>query len=153
KVEQEATLSAQSAPSPAKPASTAELVRQARLRQNQVEMEKLDRQIASKEAEIDRLRHDAASYQRKVEAVPGHESELTDLMRDYDTLQKMYSSLLAKKEDSKISANLERQQVSEQFKILDRASLPQRPYSPNRIQITAIAAFGGLMLAIGIVAL
>jgi len=153
KVEQEATLSAQSAAGPARPTSTAELIRQARTHQNQVEMEKLDRQIASKEAEIDRLRRDVESYQHKVEAVPGHESELTDLMRDYDTLQKIYSSLLSKKEDSKISANLERQQVSEQFKILDRARLPQRPYSPNRIQITAIAAVAGLMLAIGISAL
>jgi succinoglycan biosynthesis transport protein ExoP len=102
---------------------------------------------------MERLRRDVADYQRKVQAVPGHESELTDLMRDYDTLQKIYSSLLAKKEDSKISANLERQQVSEQFKILDRARLPQRPYTPNRIRITAVAAAAGLLLAIGIAAL
>jgi polysaccharide chain length determinant protein (PEP-CTERM system associated) len=153
KVEQEASVPGQTPTAGAKPASTAELIRQARGRQYQVEMDKLDRQIASKEADMERLRRDVADYQHKVEAVPGHESELTDLMRDYDTLQKIYSSLLAKKEDSKISANLERQQVSEQFKILDRARLPQRPYSPNRIQITAIAAFGGLMLAIGIAAL
>jgi len=57
-----------------------------------------------------RLRQAVVDYQHRVEAVPGHESEQTDLMRDYDTLQKSYSSLLAKKEDSKISANLERQQ-------------------------------------------
>ena len=77
----------------------------------QVEIEKLDRQIASKEAEVARLRQAVSDYQRRVEAVPGHESELTELMRDYETLQKSYTSLLAKKEDSKISANLERQQV------------------------------------------
>ena len=153
KVEQESALPGQTPVAGAKPASTAELIRQARARQFQVEIEKLDRQIATKEADMERLRRDVADYQRKVQAVPGHESELTDLMRDYDTLQKIYSSLLAKKEDSKISANLERQQVSEQFKILDRARLPQRPYSPNRLRITAIAAAGGLLLAIGIAAL
>ena len=153
KVEQDAAVPGQTPVAGAKPASTAELIRQARARQYQVEMDKLDRQIASKEADIDRMHREVADYQHKVEAVPGHESELTDLMRDYDTLQKIYSSLLAKKEDSKISANLERQQVSEQFKILDRARLPQRPYSPNRIRITAIAAAAGLMLAIGIAAL
>ena len=153
KVEQESSVPGQTPVAGAKPASTAELIRQARARQFQVEMEKLDRQIAAKEADMERLRRDVADYQRKVQAVPGHESELTDLMRDYDTLQKIYSSLLAKKEDSKISANLERQQVSEQFKILDRARLPQRPYTPNRIRITAVAAAAGLLLAIGIAAL
>ena len=81
-----------------------------------------------------------SDYQRRVEAVPGHESELTDLMRDYETLQKIYTSLLAKKEDSKISANLERQQVGEQFKILDPARLPQKPFSPNRLQDHARSA-------------
>ena len=152
KVEQEASLPGQGATG-AKPTSAADLIRQARVRQFQAEIDKLDRQIASKDADMERLRREVADYQHKVEAVPGHESELTDLMRDYDTLQKIYSSLLGKKEDSKISANLERQQVSEQFKILDRARLPQRPFSPNRVQITAVAALGGLMVAIGIAAL
>ena len=119
---------------PAKPLSAAQLVRQARARQFQAEIEKLDRQIASKEADVARLRQAVSDYQRRVEAVPGHESELTDLMRDYETLQKSYTSLLAKKEESKISANLERQQVSEQFKILDPARLPQKPFSPDRLQ-------------------
>jgi protein tyrosine kinase modulator len=153
KAEQEAAVPGQAPVPGAKPATSAELIRQSRTRQDQLEIEKLDRQIASKDADVERLRREVTAYKRKVEAVPGHESEQIDLMRDYDTLQKMYSSLLAKKEDSKISANLERQQVSEQFKILDRARLPQRPYSPNRLQMTAAAALGGLLLAVGISAL
>ena len=78
--------------------------------------------------------------------MPGHESELTDLMRDYDTLRNTYTSLLAKKEDSKLSANLERQQVSEQFKILDPARLPQKPFSPDRLKILLAGAGFGLIL-------
>src|SRR6185503_2047576 len=109
---------------------------------------KLDRQIASKEADVARLRQAVSDYQRRVEAVPGHESELTDLMGDYETLQKSYASLLAKKEESKISANLERQQVSEQFKILDPARLPQKPFSPDRLQITLAGAAFGLLLGV-----
>ena len=77
-----------------------------------------------------------SDYQRRVDAVPGHESELTGLMRDYDTLQKIYADLLAKKENSQISANLERQQVGEQFKVLDPARLPEKPFSPNRLRIS-----------------
>ena len=133
-----------------KPATTAELIRRRRAQQYQPEIDKLDRQMATKEVEMERLRRSVADYQHKVDSVPGHESELTDLMRDYDTLQKIYSSLLGKKEDSKISANLERQQVSEQFKILDRAREPQRPFSPNRVMITAAAGAFGLLVGMAL---
>src|SRR4029077_14710957 len=68
------------------------------------------------------------------------------------TLQKSYSSLLAKKEDSKISANLERQQVSEQFKILDPARLPEKPSSPDRVRLTLVGAALGLAFACGLAA-
>jgi polysaccharide chain length determinant protein (PEP-CTERM system associated) len=130
--------------------NTAELVRQSRTRQYQAEIDKLDRQIASKENDAAKLRQAITDYQRRVDAVPGHESELTDLMRDYETLQKIYSNLLAKKEDSKISANLERQQVSEQFKILDPARLPEKPSSPNRLRIGLMGAVLGLSLGLGL---
>jgi protein tyrosine kinase modulator len=148
-VEQQAGSAAPGDQQAAKPASAAEAVRQARARQFQIEIAKVDRQIASKEADVARLRQAVTDTQRRVDAVPGHESELTDLMRDYETLQKTYSTLLAKKEDSKISANLERQQVSEQFKILDPARLPETPFSPNRLYIALGAAAFGLALAIG----
>jgi len=132
--------------------SPAQQSREARARQFQAEIDKLDRQIASKEADVARLRQSVSDYQRRVEAVPGHESELTDLMRDYDTLRNTYTSLLAKKEESKISANLERQQVSEQFKILDPARLPQKPFSPDRMKITAAGAAFGLLLGVAFAA-
>ena len=149
RVQAEASAEPQAVTAPAK-GSEADLIRQTRARGYEAEMAKLDRQIAQKEADIARLRQLASTYQRRVDSVPGHESELTSLMRDYDTLQKIYTNLLAKKEDSKISANLERQQVGEQFKMLDPARLPERPYYPNRIRLTLIGLGIGLAIGIGI---
>ncbi len=151
KVQQEAAVSAGVDPSTSKQVTGADLIRRARAQQYQAEIDKLDQQIASKEGEMSRLRQSMSEYQRRVEAVPGHESELTELMRDYDTIQKFYSDLLSKKENSRISANLERQQVSEQFKILDRARLPEEPFSPNRARIGMIATVLGLVFGFGIV--
>jgi polysaccharide chain length determinant protein (PEP-CTERM system associated) len=148
KVLQEAQEAGPGARVVSKPLNAAQASRQARARQFQAEIEKLDRQIATKEGEVARLRQTVSDYQHRVEAVPGHESELTDLMRDYDTLQKSYASLLAKKEDSKISANLERQQVSEQFKVLDPARAPEKPFSPDRLKITLGGAALGIVLGI-----
>jgi polysaccharide chain length determinant protein (PEP-CTERM system associated) len=151
KIQQEASINANAAtgrPPAARPVNAAEAMRQTRAREYQTEIDKVDRQIASKEAETARLAKLVSQSQRRVEAVPGHESELTDLMRDYDTLQKIYTALLTKKEDSKISSNLESQQVSEQFKILDPARLPEKPSSPDRRRVAAIGAAGGLALAL-----
>ena len=146
----QAEASADPAPAPPTKSAAADLLRQARARGYQTEIANLDRQIGQKETDISRLKKVAADYQKRIDSVPGHESELTALMRDYETLQKIYTNLLAKKEDSKISANLERQQVGEQFKMLDPARLPEQPYYPNRLRTTMIGLGVGLMLGLGI---
>ena len=87
-----------------------------------------------------------AVYQKRIEAAAGRQGDLTELSRDYQTLQSTYTNLLAKKEDSKVAANLERRQIGEQFKILDPARLPERPTSPNRPQLQSM----GLMAGIGV---
>src|SRR5204862_4287312 len=96
-----------------------------------------------------RLRQVMATFQQRVEGEPARESELTGLTRDYDTIRETYRSLLAKKEESGIAANLERQQVSQQFKTLDPARLPERPYAPNRPMINMIGAGAGFALGLG----
>jgi protein tyrosine kinase modulator len=127
----------------------AEAARQKQLRGLQAEMEVIDHQIAANEAEKKRLMETNAAYQSKVDVVPTRESELVELTRDYSTLQATYASLLAKKEDSKLAANLERRQVGEQFRVLDPASLPERPYNRReRLAFTALGAVGGLVLGL-----
>jgi protein tyrosine kinase modulator len=121
-----------------------------RMRDAQTEIDKLDRQIAVKEADTLRLRGTISEYQRRVETAPTRESEMAELTRDYETLKKGYESLLGKKEESNIAANLEKQQVGEQFKVLDPARVPERPFSPKRLQLNAMAAAVGLMLGIAV---
>jgi hypothetical protein len=75
---------------------------------------------------------------------------MIDLTRDYETLKAIYTGLLAKKEDSVVAANLERRQIGEQFKILDPARVPQRPFSPNRMQLNLFGALAGLAFGVGI---
>ena len=67
-------------------------------------------------------------------------------------MQKHYANLLAKQEDSKIAANLERRQIGEQFRTLDQARLPERPVSPNRPLIDLAGAMAGLAIGLGLVA-
>ena len=138
----------------AKPVSAAEAVRQQRIRDLQGQLEIVDRQIASNIAEESRLKQTIADYQAKVEVLPTRESELVDLTRDYSTLQETYAVLLKKREDSQLAANLERRQVGEQFKILDPASLPERPYNESeRLNALVGSTLAGLALGVGLIAL
>lgn len=136
---------------PARPLTPIEAARLTRYQDAKVELDQLDRELRTKANEEKRLRALIANYQARVAAAPMRESELAELMRDYDTLQQTYRTLLTKKQDSQISANLERRQIGEQFRILDPARLPEKPVSPQRLLwyggglLAALAA--GLLLA------
>jgi polysaccharide chain length determinant protein (PEP-CTERM system associated) len=127
--------------------SPAEQARQKRIRDSQADIEVIDHQLAVSQAEETRLRQLISDYQQKVEAVPKRESELVELTRDYDILKKTYDSLLTKREESKLAANLERRQIGEQFRILDPASLPARAANQsNRLGLSLAPAVIGLAL-------
>jgi protein tyrosine kinase modulator len=151
KAEQEALqapLSPEAAPRRATPGEMARVNKASDLR---AEIEQLDRQIAFKQNEDKRLRGIVGSYQQRVEVAPTRESEISALTRDYATQQTMYQSLLAKKEESKIAANLERRQIGEQFKLLDPARMPEKPFSPNRRMINVLGLFGGIVIGVALI--
>jgi hypothetical protein len=78
---------------------------------------------------------------------------MIELTRDYETLRTQYTGLLVKREEARRSADLERLQIGEQFKVLDPARIPEQPYSPNRMRIMMLGALFGLGLGVGIVAM
>jgi polysaccharide chain length determinant protein (PEP-CTERM system associated) len=136
------------------PALTAqERAKQNRLKQLRAELADLDRHLQEEEQEEQQLRDSMVSYQARVEATPSRSTELVELTRDYDTLQQSYKNLLFKKEDSKIAANLEKRQIGEQFKILDPARVPEKPYSPDRSRIGLLGIAFGLCFGVGLAAL
>jgi len=133
---------------PSAPTATA----QARAADLKVELEQIDREVQLKSAEEQRLRAIVHDYQQRVEHVPARESELAELTRDYSTLQTHYQTLLAKQEDSKIAANLERRQIGAQFKLLDPARVAEKPFRPRRWLIDLCGIAAGLAIGLALVA-
>ncbi|HET7218504.1 MAG TPA: GNVR domain-containing protein [Vicinamibacterales bacterium] len=129
-----------------------EVQRRERLNAYQAEIESLDRQIAFKESEEKKLRATIAEYQGKLAAIPGVESEWLALTRDYETLKTSYENFLRKSEDSRVAADLEEQQVGEQFRVVDSAKVPVHPVGAVRVQTNAIGTAAGMLLGVGIVA-
>jgi polysaccharide chain length determinant protein (PEP-CTERM system associated) len=138
---------------PTQPVPPAETARVSRLRDIKLQVESLDRQIAQKQQEETRLRDVAAGYQQRLAGVPTRESELMELTRDHATLLNLYTSLLTKKENAKMAVNMERRQIGEQFRIIEPARLPERPFSPNRPQIYSMGVLGALAVGLGLVML
>jgi uncharacterized protein involved in exopolysaccharide biosynthesis len=149
------------APRPSAPDTTAaatvpnraELDRQTRIQQLRADLETLDRQMASKQADERSLLATMADVRTHLEATPSRETELVALNRDYTTYSQLYASLLARKEESKGSGEAAKQPMNRQFKILDPARVPERPVSPKVLQVVAGGALAGLMLAIGLIGL
>jgi polysaccharide chain length determinant protein (PEP-CTERM system associated) len=134
-------------------ATPAEVTRQRRMRDLKLQMEDIDRELADKQQQERDLRAVVASYQAKLDAVPTRESDLVELTRDYNTLQTTYQSLLGKREESNLAANLERRSIGEQFRVLDHARVAERPFSPNLLVIVLGGAGGGLVLGLLLVGL
>src|SRR5580765_1030008 len=65
----------------------------------------------------------------------------------------MYQSLLSKQGEARLAANLERRNIGAQFKVLDPARVPERPFSPNRLQIDLGGTTAGLVIGLLLVAL
>jgi len=124
-----------------------------RLSDMQAERESLGRRIVVSREQEARLQAVLANYQKRVEAAPTREAQQIELMRDYETLQETYKTLLAKSQESNMAANLERRQIGEQFRVIEPARLPERPISPDRLRLNGLGALGGLCLGLALIGL
>ena len=113
----------------------------------------LDTQITAREATSKKLRDGLAVYRNRVDLVPEREAEWMRLTRDYNTLQGVYSTLLAKREELRIAANVDRQAVGEQVRVLDAPKRPNNPVKPNRRAIVLIGVGLGAGLGLGLLLL
>lgn len=93
-----------------------------------------------------------ADYQERIAKTPSVERDLAALTRDYDNLFREYQDLLNKRQDAQLAENLEQNQQAEKFSILEPATRPDRPSSPDRPKLivlvifVALAAGGGVVL-------
>ncbi len=106
-------------------------------------------EIANREAEIKEQQSKINQYQSRLNMAPVMEQQFADITRDYDQSKTDYESLLAKKNQSEMSTDLEKTQQGEHFRMLDPPNLPTRPYKPNRLQLCGLGLLAGLVLGIG----
>ena len=114
------------------------------------QLREIELQIKNLKSEADQLQSQMKWYQKQVENTPKREQELMSLKRDYSNIQETYDSLLNRKLEAEIAVNLERKQKGEQFKILDPAKVPIRPFKPNTQRILLMGIVFGFALGLSL---
>jgi len=108
-------------------------------------------EIAELKLSEKRIEGQILDFENRIDNVPKREQELAILLRDYDNTQKNYQTLLDKKLTAKISENLEKRQKGEQFRILDAANFPGKPYTPDPVKMSILGCFLGIVSGFGLV--
>jgi polysaccharide chain length determinant protein (PEP-CTERM system associated) len=109
-----------------------------------------DLNIADITRRQNQIQEQIRGMQARVQASPMIEQQYKELTRNYQTAQQIYDELLKKQSDSSIAKDLEHEQESEVFRVLDPPSYPNTPSSPKVLQLILGGLGAGFALAVGI---
>jgi len=115
----------------------------AKLRQDEVSISDLSKRQSQIQAQILQL-------QARIQASPVVEQQFKEITRSHQTALDFYNDLLKKHEQSAMATDLEHQQQSEQFRVLDPASLPEKPSFPKKLYFAGGGLGAGLALGLGL---
>jgi uncharacterized protein involved in exopolysaccharide biosynthesis len=115
----------------------------------EMQISQINARIESTQKEIQEVERQIQMYKERVERIPQVEMALNKILRDYTTARERYDSLLSKKMDAKMSEQLEKRRKGEQFRVLDPAVKPDKPFKPDKKKIALGALAVGLGLGFG----
>jgi polysaccharide chain length determinant protein (PEP-CTERM system associated) len=122
----------------------------AEIRQLRLQIHQYSEAIAQATRDQKRLQDEIHAYQGRVALSPAIEEQYKALTRDYETAQKFYNDLLAKKSESEMQTDMERRQQGEQMRLLNPANLPDAPSFPNRLLFAGGGLGAGLAIGLGL---
>ena len=119
--------------------------------QHDPQIEKLKQQLKDLEFSINRLNNERQildkqikKYENWIAAAPVREAEWSALTRDYEQLNEHYQGLVTQSLQAESAQSLENQLRGSQFKIVDSAHFPEKPFKPDFIKIFFLAISLGL---------
>ncbi|MFQ5622461.1 MAG: GumC family protein [Paracoccaceae bacterium] len=90
---------------------------------------------------------------KSIDDTPRVEVELNNLNREYANLQNQYNANRSSSAQAATGERIELRQKGQRFEVVEQATPPEAPESPNRIAIAVGGSFGGFGLGIAIVML
>src|SRR6202171_4713665 len=119
---------------------------QSQLKANQLEIENYHQREKTLETQI-------ATYQTRLNMTPATEQQMAEISRGYEESKTNYTSLLQKQMQSQLATSLQQRQQGEQFRVIDPASLPDKPSAPNHFLVSLGGLMGGLAIGLALTAL
>jgi uncharacterized protein involved in exopolysaccharide biosynthesis len=89
-------------------------------------------------------------YRSRIELTPAREQDMASLLREYHSTKEGYELLLKKSQEAQQAENLEKRQKGEQFRIIDPARTPEKPFSPDIPKVLLIGLLAGLAGGFGL---
>ena len=117
------------------------------------EMGKLDTEIAAIKLSENSLRRYISTNQNLLKQLPSAKAGLEKLELEKSNQKNIYDQLFARHGQSEVSKQMEVQDKSTTFRIVDPAVQPDKPASPNRLKIMLMGIIGGLAGSFGILML
>ncbi len=114
------------------------------------QIRQFDSVLRDRTAQQEDLHRRIRMYQARIEATPAIEQEFKALTRGFQSALEFYNQLLKQRDLAAMATDLERQQQSEQFRVLDPASLPERPSFPDPLKFMLGGLGGGIALGVGL---
>ena len=118
-----------------------------------VELRKQEGAVATLERRIQDGTAAIADLRRRLDEVPGAETELQQLQRDYEVVKTNYTELLARRESARLARNLEDQTKSVQFRIIEPPVMARIPEGPPRVALFGAVLLAGIGVGTGLVVL
>jgi polysaccharide chain length determinant protein (PEP-CTERM system associated) len=134
------------AATPAKPQIAEPSAARMRYLQLKAEKESLQQRLTSYTQQQDAIQSRADTMQQRVQATPTHESAISELSLGYEATKTRYNALLAKQQEMRLASGLERVNRSMSFKVVEPASLPAGPSTPQRGRVLMMGLLAGLVM-------
>ncbi|NTU49816.1 MAG: chain-length determining protein [Desulfobulbaceae bacterium] len=107
---------------------------------------------AMRQAEAN-LRANIAKNRALLQSIPAAKSTLEDLEREKNSQKTLYETMAARQGQSEVSKQMEVQDKSTVFRIVDPAVLPIKPVSPDRVRLILLGILAGIGGGVGLVIL
>jgi len=121
--------------------------------QMQLNLDQITTNLAFLDDQTRDLEIEIARIKATLDATPSVSMELNVLNRKYTALQNQYDRAINQLNTAATGESIEVRQQGERFEVIEQATRPERPESPNRLLIAAGGLIGGLGTGLGLVIL
>lgn len=112
-------------------------------------MRATEMEIKRLQEESGKLRAQIGQYRGRIEGATVREQQMSSIVQEYDNTKRLYETLLKKSEEAQQAENLERRQKGEQFRVVDPARVPEKPFQPDIPKILLMGIVAGMACGLG----